>query len=193
MHTQTTWSASINLTTLTSSMSSFLHNFFVRLTVLSCRLICGSTHRTLGCSLARGTTEMECMTHTHTSIHSFFSPCIPLRGTGQFDSAKLYFHITQSGVHYGRQLQTCYIKTEEGNKKTQKATLVSSYLDASTSNAGSDKVTASKSSKNLRAIHLSIQPGRSTRRNKGGSSRAGKKHTQKEERGGGEWEKRNVK
>lgn len=105
---------------------------------------------------------MECMTHTHTSIHSFIA--------GLFDSAKLYFHITEE-VHYSRQPQRCYIKTGGGGDP-QKATLVSFYLDASTSNAGFDKVTASKSSEALCVIHLTIQPGRSTRCNKGGEQQS---------------------
>lgn len=93
-------------------------------------------------------------------------------------------------VHNSRQPQTCYINTEgEGVKKkkeTQKATLVSSYLDATTSNAGSDKVTASKSSENPlcntfnhTAWH-NVDPPDVTKEE---SSRAGEK--QKEESGGG--------
>lgn len=75
-------------------------------------------------------------------------------------------------------------------KKTQKATLVSSYLDASGSNASSDKVTASRSSENLCAIHLTSQRGRSTRRNKGGEQQSWRETvTERGERGGGEGEK----
>lgn len=116
--------ASINSTTLTCSLFAsheliFFHSFFFRLTVLSCRLICGSMHRTLSCSLARGTTEMEYMTHTHTSIHSFFFPYVPFRGAGLFDSAKLCFHITEVRYSYSRQPQTCYIKTDGEKKKTE--------------------------------------------------------------------------
>ena len=67
------------------------------------------------------------------------------------------------------------------------------FVDATTSNVSFDKVTASKSSESLRAIHLTIQPCRSTRCNKGGEqSRAGEKQNQKEESEGEERENSNV-
>lgn len=90
----------------------------------------------------------------HLSIH--FSPCcVPFRGARLFDRAKLYFHITVE-VHYSGEPQTRYIKKEGGvgggEKKTHKATLVIFYLDASSSNVGFDKVTASKCSIYLKAV-----------------------------------------
>lgn len=115
---------------------------------------------------------MECVTHAHTSIHSFSSRYIPFRRAWLFDSSKLYFHVTEE-VRL-QQAATDMLHKDRG-EKTRKATLVSFCLDASTSNAGSDKVTAFKSSKNLGAIHLTIQPGRSTRRNKGGEQQSWRK------------------
>lgn len=123
---------------------------FFRLPVLSCRLIYGSTHTSQSYSLARGTTEMECLTQTHTSIHSRVYIYITFRGARLSERLNCFF-ILQEEVHYSRQPRTCYIKTEGGVRgvDTQKATLVSFYLAASTSFVGFDKVTASKSSKTL--------------------------------------------
>lgn len=71
-------------------------------------------HKTLSCSLARGMTEMDYMTHT--SIHPFvFSSSIPFIEAPLLENAKVYFHLTAE-VYYSRQPQTCYIKTE-GRKK----------------------------------------------------------------------------
>lgn len=64
--------------------------------------------------------------------------------------------ILQEEVHYGRQQHTDMLHKDraEGGEKTQKATLVSFYLDASTSNAGFDKVTASKSSEKKPSVQF---------------------------------------
>lgn len=96
------------------SYSVFLLFLLLRDSFFFFRLISGSMHKTLSCSLARGMTEMDYMTHT--SIHPFvFSSSIPFIEAPLLENAKVYFHLTAE-VYYSRQPQTCYIKTE-GRKK----------------------------------------------------------------------------
>lgn len=65
------------------------------------RLISGSVQKTLSCSLARGMTEMDYMTHT--SIHPFiFSSSIPFIEAPLLENTKVYFHLTAE-VYYSRQ------------------------------------------------------------------------------------------
>lgn len=107
------------------SYSVFLLFLLLRDCFFFFRLISGSMHKTLSCSLARGMTEMDYMTHT--SIHPFvFSSSIPFIGAPLLENAKVYFHLTAE-VYYSRQPQTCYIKTEgrkKGGKNAQKTILV---------------------------------------------------------------------
>lgn len=107
------------------SYSVFLLFLLLRDSFFFFRLISGSMHKTLSCSLARGMTEMDYMTHT--SIHPFvFSSSIPFIEAPLLENAKVYFHLTAE-VYYSRQPQTCYIKTEgrkKGGENAQKTILV---------------------------------------------------------------------
>lgn len=147
------------------------------------RLISGSMHKTLSCSLARGMTEMDYMTHT--SIHPFvFSSSIPFIEAPLLENAKVYFHLTAE-VYYSRQPQTCYIKTEgrkKGGENAQKTILVLFYSNTSTPDTSFGKVTVSKSSNNPCAIYLALQTSRATRCNKGGETAEIETEAEKERR-----------
>lgn len=153
-------------------------------------------HKTLSCSLARGMTEMDYMTHT--SIHPFvFSSSIPFIEAPLLENAKVYFHLTAE-VYYSRQPQTCYIKTEgrkKGGKNAQKTILVLFYSNTSTPDTSFGKVTVSKSSNNPCAIYLALQTSRATRCNKGGENSRDRNRSRKrkKENEGEEKEKCNAK
>lgn len=134
-------------------------------------------HKTLSCSLARGMTEMDYMTHTYI-LPFVFSSSIPFIEAPLFENAKVYFHLTAE-VQYSRQPQTCYIKTEGGGKKTQKTILVLFYSNTSTPDTSFGKVTVSKSSNNPCAIYLALQTSRATRCNKGGENSRDRKRSRK--------------